>query len=132
MKISDRKKKEGIYCCAYACSGKPIVKKGGLCHKHYARKLKERDPVGARFNQFKCKSTSRGIENSVTIKEFRAFCNKTGYIIKKGYRGKVATLDRVKNSEGYSIENIQIMTSRANSSKGNRDENGEVDNYCPF
>ena len=132
MKISERKKKEGDYCCAYRCKSEPISKKGGLCHKHYARKLKERDPVYARFNQFKSKSKSRGIENTITLEEFRDFCERTGYILKKGYRGKSATIDRIDNSKGYHIDNIQIISFRANASKGNRDAEGNINNYCPF
>ena len=130
MTISERKKTEGIYCCAYACTNDPVVKKGGLCHKHYARKLKERDPVYARFNQFRSKSTSRGIENSVTIEEFRAFCKRTGYIVNKGYRGQIATIDRRCNAHGYHIWNMQLMSNRANARKGNRYNGDNFD--CPF
>lgn len=132
MKISERKKKEGNQCCAYRCTNDPISRKAGLCHKHYARRLKERDPVYARYNQFCSKATKRGIENTITLEQFRDFCQRTGYIITKGYRGQNATLDRIRNSEGYNIDNIQLLTNRANASKGNRDENGEVDEYCPF
>lgn len=132
MKLSERKKREGSQCCAYRCTNKPVARKGGLCHKHYARRLKDRDPVYARFNQFKSKSRARGIENTITLSQFRKFCQETGYIITKGYRGMNATIDRIDNSRGYHIDNIQLLTNRANASKGNRDDNGDPNDYCPF
>ena len=130
MKLSEKKKKEGKYCCAYACRNEPIARKGGLCHKHYARKIRDKDPVYARYNQFRSKSASRGIENSITLAEFRAFCKRTGYIVNKGYRGQKATIDRIDNSKGYHIDNIQLLSNRANARKGNRTNGDNFD--CPF
>lgn len=132
MKLSEKKKKEGKYCCAYACRNEPVARKGGLCHKHYARKIRDKDPVYARYNQFCSKAASRGIENTITLAEFRAFCKRTGYIVNKGYRGRIATIDRIDNSKGYSIDNIQLLSNKANASKGNRDEDGNPNEYCPF
>ena len=129
MMISQRKKDEGIYCCAYACTNTPAPKKGGLCSKHYARKRKNIDPVYDRYNKFIYKSKRRGLANSVTLEEFRAFCKRTGYIINKGYRGQSATIDRRCNAHGYHIWNMQILTNRANASKGNRTRDDFV---CPF
>lgn len=130
MKLSENKKKEGKYCCAYACRNEPVARKGGLCHKHYARKIRDKDPVYARYNQFCSKAASRGIENTITLDEFRAFCKRTGYIVNKGYRGQIATLDRMCNAHGYHIWNIQLMSNRANARKGNRTNGDNFD--CPF
>jgi|AntAceMinimDraft_11_1070367.scaffolds.fasta_scaffold01606_11 hypothetical protein len=130
MKISQTKKNKGDYCCAYGCKEKPNPKKGGLCHKHYARKLKEKDPVYARYNQFCSKATSRGIENSVTLEQFRKFCEDENYIISKGRRGQNATIDRLCNIHGYHIWNMRIKTNRHNASKGNRFNGDNFD--CPF
>lgn len=118
MNISKAKKKKGVYCCAYACSNKPNSKLGGLCYKHYRRKVKERDPVYCRYNNFKNNARRRGKEFTITLNQFRNFCNETGYIIKKGMRGMNATVDRINNERGYHIDNIQLLTHRANSSKG--------------
>ena len=116
MTISQAKKEKGVYCCAYSCSNKPIAKKGGLCHKHYARKIRETRPRVARYNQFKNSAIQRGKEFNISFKEFCDFCDKTGYL-EKGYRGMNATIDRVKNHLGYSIDNIQIISNRANINK---------------
>ena len=130
MKLSGKKKKEGKYCCAYACRNEPIPRKGGLCHKHYARKIRDKDPVYARYNQFCSKAAARGIENTITLDEFRKFCSRTGYIVNKGYRGQIATLDRMCNAHGYHIWNTQLISNRANARKGNRTNGDNFD--CPF
>lgn len=122
--ISETKKQKGLYCCAYHCTNEPIKKKGGLCHKHFARKRREEDPVGTRYNQFKINAKKRNKEFGITLKQFREFCEQTGYIIEKGKRGQKATIDRIINEIGYYIWNIQLLTNRQNASKGASD--------CPF
>ena len=129
MVISEKKKKEGKYCAAYGCKNEPCAKKGGLCHKHYARKLREKDPIQVRYSQAKQKAASRGIDFTITLEWFRGFCARTGYL-SKGYRGQSATLDRRCNIHGYHAWNIQILSNRANASKGNRFRGDEFE--CPF
>lgn len=130
MVVSPIKKKQGQYCCAYGCRNKPAEKKGGLCHKHYERKRREIDPVATRYKQFKGNAKKRGIGFFITLEQFRRFCDRTGYIKQKGRRGFAATLDRRCNFHGYYIWNLQILTLRANASKGNRHAG---DNFeCPF
>lgn len=124
---SPDKKAKCVYCCAYGCRNQPIVKKGGLCHKHYMRKRREIDPAGVRYSNFKSNARRRKKEFTITLEEFRAFCDKTGYIVKKGMRGMNATIDRINNSKGYHIDNIQLLTLRQNSSKGTK-----PDEDCPF
>lgn len=130
FKISISKKKEGRFCCAYACRNKPVKKKGGLCHKHYARKVRELDPVQSRYNQFKGNARKRNKEFTITIEEFRHFCKRTGYIITKGNRGQNATIDRRCNAHGYHLWNIQLLTNRQNARKGGGFNGDEFD--CPF
>lgn len=117
MELSENKKREGRHCCAYACRNKPVARKGGLCHKHYARRLKERDPVYARYNQFKSSATQRGKPFFVTLAQFKWFCIKNNYL-NKGQRGQNATIDRRCNLHGYYIWNMQILSLAHNASKG--------------
>ena len=44
--------------------------------------------------------------------------SQSDYLITKGKRGQNATIDRIDNRKGYSINNIQLLTNRINSSKG--------------
>ena len=115
--VSSKKKDLGLKCCAYACNNKPIAKKRGLCHKHYARLIRFRDPIYARFNQWKSSAIKRGKEFFVTLDQFRNFCKRTGYL-SKGQRGQNATIDRRCNAHGYYIWNIQLLTNKQNASKG--------------
>ena len=127
--ISEAKKKEGRYCCAYACTNPAIKRKSGLCHRHYRIKRKAIDKVYDRYNLMKCSATQRNLPFRISLQEFRDFCKKTGYIINKGYRGRVATIDRIIPEKGYTIENIQILSLRANVKKYHEEEK---DNDCPF
>lgn len=118
FRISEVKKKKGKQCCAYSCRSDPVSKKGGLCHKHFARSRRLSDPVGTRYTQFKGNAKRRGKAFSITLNEFREFCSDTGYLIQKGKRGRHATIDRINNNLGYSIDNIQLLTNKQNASKG--------------
>lgn len=116
FQISEAKRKAGLYCCAYACTGKPNEKKRGLCHKHWARLRKDVDPVYDRYNHFKNNALKRKKEFTITLDEFREWCNKVGYL-QNGKRGKNATVDRIDNNRGYHIDNIQLLTNRQNVKK---------------
>lgn len=115
--ISQSKKIAGVYCCAYACKNDPVPKKGGLCHKHYAKGRRKNNPIETRYFQFKGKAKARGIIFGITLEEFRLFCKKTKYL-SKGRRGQNATIDRRCNLHGYFIWNMQLLTNRQNASKG--------------
>ena len=129
FKISLTKKAEGKYCCAYGCRGKPIKKKGGLCHKHYARKRRILAPIETRYFQAKSKAKQRNIDFTITLNQFIWFCNKTGYLIDKYKRGLNASIDRRCSYQGYHIWNIQLLTMIQNRKKSNK----VSDNFnCPF
>lgn len=120
FKTSENKKQEGVFCCAIKCKNKPNKRKRGLCHKHYHVHRRIVDPIYDRWVNFKGNAAKRpwkgsiGIPFTVTLQEFRDFCQRTGYIIKKGMRGMNCTLDRIENKEGYHIWNIQIKSIAAN------------------
>lgn len=117
MRISKKKREQNKNCCAYACYNKPNERKGGLCHKHYARLRKELDPVYDRYSHFKHNALKRNKEFTITLIQFRFFCHNTGYILEKGKRGKNATVDRIDNRYGYHLWNIQLLTNRQNIKK---------------
>lgn len=117
MRIVNSKKEKGVHCCAHGCKSKPVYKLGGLCSKHYRRKVKSKDPVWDRFTNFKHNALRRGKEFTITLDEFRRFCERTGYILDKGVRGRNATIDRRCNAQGYHIWNIQLLTHSQNVKK---------------
>jgi len=119
MVLSKIKKSLGVYCCAYGCMNEPAQKKGGLRHKHYKRKRREKDPVGVRYNDLVQSTKRRGYRVYFTIKEFRDWSKRNKYLT-KGNRGQNATLDRRCNIHGYYLWNLQIITNRANARNGDR------------
>lgn len=144
FQVSEIKKKLGVFCCAIACRNKPCKRKRGLCHKHYSIYRRIVDPVYNRYENFKKNAAKRpwnggiGIPFSITLQEFREFCQRTGYIIQKGKRGRNCTIDRVINTEGYHIWNIEIRSNEANVRKyHNHDKHfteldPEDEDYLPF
>lgn len=142
--ISPAKKKEGIYCCAYNCRNAANAKKAGLCHKHYAIHRRIIDPVYDRFVNFRGNVKKRPLKNiigpkfTITLTQFRNFCNETGYIIKRGYRGRNCTIDRIKNNYGYHIWNIQLLKNMANIRKYHDVDKHitelpeDHEDHCPF
>jgi hypothetical protein len=66
------------------------------------------------FHARKSRAKSRGIDWNLTYEEFKAFCEKTGYMEKKGTQPGCATIDRIDPSKGYQMDNIQILTLREN------------------
>lgn len=132
---SDAKKQAGIYCCAYSCKSPAVVKKRGLCHKHYAIHRRIVDPIYDRYVNFKGNAKRRCKDFTITLAEFRDFCNRTGYIIKKGMRGRNCTIDRSDNCYGYHIWNIGIKSNEANIRKYHDVDKHLPTNhedYCPF
>jgi len=117
FQISQNKKNDGVYCCAISCRNKPCAKKAGLCHKHYHRHRRIVDPVYDRYANFRQKALSRKKEFTITLMEFRNFCEETGYIITKGMRGYRYTIDRINNNYGYHIWNIQLLSLISNIEK---------------
>lgn len=131
FKISEAKRLKKLECCAYSCHGKPNDKKIGMCHKHYAIHRRIKDPVYDRYVNFKGNATRRKKPFEITLEKFREFCVKTGYIIKKGMRGRNCSVDRINNNLGYSIGNIQLLTIHKNIEKYNLVDKLNED-YTPF
>lgn len=117
FQTSQAKKAAGVFCCAYGCKNSAIAKKRGLCHTHYSRYRRIVDPVYNRYVNFKGNALRRKKEFTITLQEFRKFCAETGYIICKGKRGRNCTIDRIRNWEGYNINNIQILSIGSNLDK---------------
>lgn len=129
FKISEHKKKAGIYCCAYNCTNKPSKKKGGLCHKHYKRKRRILVPIENRWNNFLWSAKKRNIIVGINYEQFTKFCLDNNYILGKGNRGLNKTIDKKCSFHGYYIWNMQILTMNQNRKKSNK----VSDNFgCPF
>lgn len=85
--------------------------KGALCGTCRCRKSRLADPIRYAFNNKKNRAEQRGIFWDLTIEEFRAFCYKTEYHLKKGRGIGSFDIDRKVEGKkpGYTLSNIRIM-----------------------
>ncbi len=84
--------------------------KGVLCSTCRCRKSRAADPIRYAFNNKKNRAQQKEIFWDLTIEEFRAFCFRTEYHLKKG-RG-IGSFDIDRKIEGktpgYTLSNIQL------------------------
>jgi hypothetical protein len=111
------------YCRNEARKGRKI------CSKCWMRIYKERYPEAYFFNLLRCNAKRRGKEFTLTIEQFKDFCNKTGYLEDKGKNGNSMSIDRIDSEKGYTIDNIRILTLSNNTAKERNKY--KIDN-CPF
>ena len=109
MLVLSKKKKCSVpYCRSHN------IKAKGLCSKHYTRERRRKNPVRASFQALKDNAKRRGKEFSLTFKEFEKFAVETSYIYSKGRKIDSLHIDRIDESKGYHIENIQVLTNGDN------------------
>lgn len=111
-----RKRRKGL-CQRYGCPCKAGSHKA-YCPKHHHQALKARDVVSYMYSYKKQRAKARGIDWSLTLDEFRAFCEANGYHRKSGRFGRAASIDRIDPTQGYHIGNIRQISYSANSRKG--------------
>lgn len=121
MCVEYKKKPTPGKCNVRWCTNDARPRKGGkfgkMCYKHETRRRKEVDPVAYTYYKRQQTAKKRGISFDITLVEFRQFCDETNYIQLMGNRAGDATIDRIRNSEGYHLGNIQVLTRSHNSKK---------------
>jgi hypothetical protein len=109
------------------------------CYKCKSRRYRANHPIRYAFEDLKVSAKKRSIQFDLSLSDFEAWCKKTGYADSKGVTRLTHHCDRIRHTEGYNINNIQLLTERENIQKRNRDlaENSEppdieLDDNCPF
>ncbi len=102
------------------------------CYSCKQTRYAELHPIRIAFNITKQNAKRRHKDFELTYTQFELFCMQHGYHINKGRSKESLTIDRIDNSLGYSIDNIQIMTFSANSSKGSRIGDANYFHDVPF
>lgn len=97
---------------------KPKAPKSNYCWSCIKRKYKARHPARYAFSVLKNNAKRRGKEFTLTMQEFRQFCEETGYIENKGRSRLSLSIDRIDSSKGYTASNIQVLTLEDNGRKG--------------
>lgn len=78
------------------------------------RKWRKENPIKAAYANLKANAKRRGKEFTITIEQFRQFCQQTDYIKRKGRRATCYHVDRIDETKGYTIDNIQALSNRDN------------------
>ena len=88
------------------------------CWKCHTRLLKERHPETYALNALRSHARRRKVPFSLTLAEFREFCEKTGYLEERGLEPWSATVGRINHDEGYHLWNIRVESHAKNSQNG--------------
>jgi hypothetical protein len=94
-------------CKTTGCSNKV---NGNYCITCRTRKYKEKYSLKYIYQTWKDNSRRRGKEHTVTYAEFVEFCKKTDYDLFKGKERFSLQIDRIRDWEGYHVDNIRAIT----------------------
>lgn len=103
----------GLRCSNEGCRRAPRPSRKE-CDKCAYRRLKEKDPVRYAYLNLRKNAKRRKKNFDITIEEFREWCIKTDYIRGKGKKSDSYHIDRIDETKGYSIDNIQVLTNAEN------------------
>ncbi|MFD1469883.1 hypothetical protein ACFQ48_16765 [Hymenobacter caeli] len=106
--------------CQRRGCGSPAGKKKALCSKHHHQALKARDIISYIYSARKQRAKARGKEWTITLANFRDWCQFTGYHREKGRTAASASIDRKDGRHGYHVWNIRSIPYGANSAKGSQ------------
>ena len=84
--------------------------KNNYCSK--CQRLK--NPEKYAYQTLKDNAKRRGKEFTLTLEQFCKFAIKTNYIAKKGRRKDSIHIDRIRENDGYTEDNIQALTNTQN------------------
>lgn len=105
---------------ARKCDGckRNAVKNGcKKCSACITRKYRANNPIKAAFQNLRANAKRRGKIFSLSFEDFKEFAIQTEYITKKGRTKEGYTIDRINPAEGYTKENIQVLTNSENVKK---------------
>lgn len=106
-------------CRAKYCRRIPAKRsKTPYCARCKTRQARERNPYAYFLRKLRGNAKRRGKECSLTLEEFKYFCDETGYLELRGRCSGCMTIDREDNEEGYHFWNIKIMEHDDNIRKG--------------
>lgn len=98
--------------------GNPARPQRTKCRTCETRAWRQRHPVHYAFDTLRSHARGRGIAFCLSLVEFAAFCEATGYCEARGRDATSLTVDRKDHRGGYELGNIQALTHAHNSRKG--------------
>jgi len=101
-------RKDPRLCSTPRCSNNRAPSRK-ICHKHKARREKERNLVGYTFDRLKQNAKRRGKVFTIDLAYFKILCARTGYLDTKGRRAYDMSLDRIVENRGYEPGNLRVI-----------------------
>lgn len=105
--------KNKINKCKHGC-GNEKAEGRNECYKCRSRGIRERKPIDVCFYDLKSSARKRNLEFSLELAWFKDWVMGTEYMLKKGRLSESLNIDRIRNLEGYTPDNIQILTKHNN------------------
>jgi len=93
------------------------VTQGRICNTCKMKKYRKNNPIKAAYFNLRCNAKRRGKKFDLSFEEFKTFAIETKYYKKKGIFSTSLHIDRIDETKGYSIDNIQTLTNSANVKK---------------
>jgi hypothetical protein len=103
--------------CKHDGCSKPAANKRRECHACKQRNYAKRWPIKYAYQELRNRANKRGKYFDLTLEQFREFVVKTDYMVKKGIYKDSYHIDRIDESKGYTVDNIQLLTNSENISK---------------
>ena len=100
-------------CITPGCS-KSAAPKHSYCYACAKAANRARYPLKAAYLNLKDNAKRRGKEFDLTFEQFQIFAAKTDYMRKKGIHSESYHIDRIDETKGYTINNIQVITNCEN------------------
>lgn len=85
-----------------------------ICFSCEKQNYRKKNPLKYAYQVLKNNAKRRKKDFSLTFEEFKLFAEKNDYMNKKGTRSKSFQIDRIDESRGYHVNNIQCITLKEN------------------
>lgn len=89
----------------------------GVCWKCYSRRWRANNPLLAAYTALKCNAKRRDIPFFLTKEEFHELCVLTNYLKLRGKTPDSMSIDRIVDSAGYVMGNLNVITLAENTRK---------------
>ena len=106
-----------VNSCSTKYCRKPRGKNRRVCYSCQKRKTAENHPIKNAYYNLRTNAKRRGKQFDLTFEEFRKWAVETEYMLGKGKSKHSFHVDRIREYEGYNINNLQILTNSENKKK---------------
>lgn len=108
-------------------------RKNRLCSRCMMRAWRAANPMKAAYAHLKHNAKRRGKEFSLTSEQFAEWWKLNMLaMFPRGQNGDAISVDRIDQSRGYSLDNIQALTVSENSRKWHHRDKMKAENATPF